>query len=189
MKDQEIIALIKEGKTVKAFEVVYKNFPLIRRMIVAQGGTMDDAKDIFQDSLLVFYRMSLKEDFCLTSSVSTLIYSINKRMWLKKFRDVKSRERELSNESELTDGFNSFEEEAVGDHEKIKLAEKMLYDLGDPCRSLLEKFYYEKQSMKEIAETMGYSNEKTAKAQKYKCIERARKLLGDQLGVLKSLFK
>jgi RNA polymerase sigma factor (sigma-70 family) len=188
MKDQEIISLILKGQTSKAFEVIYRNFPMIKKMIITAGGNSDEAKDIFQDSVIVLYRMVCRPDFTLNSSISTLLYSISKKLWLKNIRDVKSRVISLGDESDNKLSEEDSEEEWMEDAEKNKLAEKVLTELGEPCRSLLEKFYYENASMKEIAQAMGYSNERTAKAQKYKCIERSKKLLQEKIGLLKSLL-
>ena len=110
MRDENIILLIKTGKTTKAFELIYKNFPMMKKMIISSGGTSDDAKDIFQDSVIIFYRMTVKSDFSLSSSISTLLYSICRKLWLKKIRD------QLSREIKLTEGASSqIKEEPVDD--------------------------------------------------------------------------
>ncbi|MBX9852607.1 MAG: sigma-70 family RNA polymerase sigma factor [Cytophagaceae bacterium] len=188
MKDEEIILLIRTGKATKAFEVIYKNFPMMKKMIISSGGTSEDAKDIFQESIMIFYRMTGKPDFTLNASISTLLYSICRKLWLKKVRDQVSRESKLSEETHSELKEESVDEEWIEDSEKIKMAENVLLQLGEPCRTLLEKFYYEKFSMKEISQSMGYSNEKTAKAQKYKCIERAKKILQEKIVFLKSML-
>lgn len=52
---------------------------------------------------------------------------------------------------------------------------KAIETLGDPCRQLLECFYYENLSWVEIASSLGYSSAASARNQKYKCLERIRK--------------
>lgn len=47
--------------------------------------------------------------------------------------------------------------------------------LGDPCKQLLECFYYKNMNWDEIASKLGYSNAASARNQKYKCLERIRK--------------
>ena len=59
---------------------------------------------------------------------------------------------------------------------RLDLVEKCLEELGDPCRALLISYYYEKKSMLEIAELLGYKNTDTTKNQKYKCLKRLKKL-------------
>jgi RNA polymerase sigma factor (sigma-70 family) len=176
MEDKEIIELIRRGNHTRAFEKVYGGFPAVRKMIITSGGTVDDAKDIFQDSILVFYRMALKPDFILSSAISTFIYSVSRRLWLKKIRDEGPKKYAITGEDLLVGDSEDMEKE-MEESQKIGLAEKVVNALGEPCRTLLLLFYFEKASMKEIAEQLGYSNEKTAKAQKYKCIERGKKMV------------
>lgn len=186
MTDKEIVHLIQQGKTSRAFEQIYKLFPMIRKMILKNGGSRDDAKDIFQDSILVFYKISSRPGFVLSAAIGTLIYSISKNLWYKKIRDQRVRGDHIGDENDIADDTDI--DQALEDFQKVKVAESILIELGDPCRSLLEKFYYEKLSMKEIAEDMGYSGEKTAKAQKYKCIERAKKMLNGKIIIFKSFL-
>lgn len=51
-----------------------------------------------------------------------------------------------------------------------------LDQLGEPCRSLLKAFYHQDKSMQEIAADFGYTNPENAKTQKYKCLNRLRKI-------------
>ena len=44
--------------------------------------------------------------------------------------------------------------------------------LGDPCRSILQLFYYKRMSMEDITALMGYKNAATTKNLKYKCLKR-----------------
>lgn len=54
-------------------------------------------------------------------------------------------------------------------------------NLGNPCKRLLELFYYKNESWDDIATTLGYSNGASARNQKYKCLERLRKQLINSL--------
>ena len=65
-------------------------------------------------------------------------------------------------------------DEEVEEH--IELAKSCLEKLGDPCKSILELFYYHKMSMEDIQQHAGYKNSATAKNIKYKCLRRLRKL-------------
>jgi RNA polymerase sigma factor (sigma-70 family) len=70
------------------------------------------------------------------------------------------------------------EEAADVEHERsARLAEQVLAELGDRCRELLMYYYNARMKLKDIAVKMGYSSENTAKNQKYKCLETAKKKL------------
>lgn len=54
---------------------------------------------------------------------------------------------------------------------------KVINNLSDPCKQLLECFYYQNLSWDEIASKLGYANAASARNQKYKCLERIRSKL------------
>jgi RNA polymerase sigma factor (sigma-70 family) len=65
--------------------------------------------------------------------------------------------------------------------ESLQLIETCLDRLGEPCKSLLELYYYHSMSMEEIAERMNYKNRFTSKNLKYKCINRLRRIYIEEL--------
>ena len=52
--------------------------------------------------------------------------------------------------------------------------------LGEPCKRIIEDFYINNRSMQEICESFGYTNADNAKTQKYKCLQRLKKLFFQQ---------
>ena len=48
--------------------------------------------------------------------------------------------------------------------------------LGEPCKTIIEDFYMHEKSMQDICERFGYTNADNAKTQKYKCLQRLKKL-------------
>ena len=57
-------------------------FPSIKNYVVANSGTTQDAQDIFQDALVIFFR---KKSFGIDISckVSTYLYSVAKILWMQ----------------------------------------------------------------------------------------------------------
>ena len=60
---------------------------------------------------------------------------------------------------------------------KDKRAQEAILSIGKKCQELLQFFYFNNLSMKEIAIKLGFSSEKVAKNQKYRCIEKAKDYL------------
>jgi len=52
--------------------------------------------------------------------------------------------------------------------------------LGEPCKTIIEAFYIHNHSMQDICEQFGYTNADNAKTQKYKCLQRLKKLFFQQ---------
>lgn len=179
MSDQNIIELLRAQKNEKAFYLLYKGFPVIRKMILANGGRKEDAEDMYQDALIILCKKVSDPSFTLTSSLATYLYSICRFLWKD---ELKKKNRLTQFKAEPGDDGVDLSEEAEKES-KLKQAEEALKSLGGKCLELLKMFYYEFQPMKQIAVSLGFSSEKIAKNQKYKCIERAKaNLLSMQTG-------
>ncbi len=163
----------------KTIEILYKeNFNLIQAMVIANSGNTEDAKDIFQEAMMVLYQKVQSGSFELNCRVQTFVYSVCRRLWLKRLMQ--------QNRYSLHDNTEEFVivDNEVGEHEKrdgeFALMEKAMGNLGEPCKSLLEAFYFKKKNMQEIAADFGYTNPENAKTQKYKCLMRLKKLFFSQ---------
>lgn len=55
-----------------------------------------------------------------------------------------------------------------------------MQQLGEPCKTIIEDFYIQNKSMQDICERFGYTNAYNAKTQKYKCLQRLKKLFFQQ---------
>ena len=167
----------------KAIETIYKeNFNMIQSFILNNNGTYDDARDIFQEAMVTLYEKAKSESFVLTCQIKTYVYSVCRRLWLKK----------LHQSSRFVTQSDSLEETVpVEDdlemHEKrnaeFAIMERALGNLGEPCKSLIEAYYIHKKGMTEIAGEFGYTNADNAKNQKYKCLMRLKKLFFTQYNI------
>ena len=164
------------GEDKQAIEQIYRdNYNMIKNLVINNNGTIDDAADIFQEAMIVLFEKAKLEDFELHCQIKTFIYSVSRRIWLKK----------LQKQARYTTSSDSLEEtipveEDVENHEKkqndFNLMEAALAKVGEPCKSLLEAYYIHKKNMNEIAGSFGYTNADNAKTQKYKCLVRLKKL-------------
>ena len=176
MYDYKIIELIQAGNPDKALAALYKHFPMIRKMVLSNGGNQQDAEDIFQESLIILCRKVKDPGFHLTALLSTYLYSVSRFLW----KDELKRRKPFT-QVNLDTGFDEMEEKEienmVDQESRAKLAEKILDEMGERCRELLFLFYKTGLKLKDIASKMGYSSESVAKNQKYKCLEGARNKL------------
>ena len=168
MTDEKIIEWIRLGKHDKAFVKLYKGYPAVEKLVKSKGGTKEDARDVFQEALIILCRKIKNDEFHLSAQLSTYLYSVCRFVWKDELQKRKVRKIDVSD-------LEKPEEDAhLKREEKFEQAEKALSKLGEKCRELLKMFYLRTQSMKNIAAKLGYSSEKSAKTQKYKCIERAK---------------
>ena len=175
MENGTIIQQLRSGHNEAALRELYKGFPAVSHFIRKHGGNQDDARDMFQESLLIFYRNVQKKEFELTSSVNTYLFSVAKYLWKD---ELKKKNRTVPLEMQLQETpahlpYTGQEERKIG------LMDKVLSQLGEKCSEILRLFYYEKKAMEEIASRLQYKNVDTAKTQKYKCMERAKLMAGE----------
>jgi len=164
----------------KAIETLYKeNYNVIQALIINNSGTADDAKDIFQEAMIVLFQKVRSGTFELNCQIKTYIYSVSRRLWLKRLQ----RQNKFTLMSHHAEDVVMVEEE-IDEQEKrnteFAIMEKAMGNLGEPCKSLLEAFYINKKTMQEIATTFGYTNTENAKTQKYKCLVRLKKIFFTQ---------
>jgi len=150
-------------------------FPMVLQFILNNNGDEDDAKDVYQEGIIVLYNKIKGGNFELSSKLKTYIYSVCRRIWLKK----------LSQESRKTNNISDFEDimavevDLEQHEEKDQQFDKMndaLLHLGEPCKTIIQDFYINSLSMQDICEKFGYTNTDNAKTQKYKCLQRLKKL-------------
>ena len=159
------------------FDDLYEyEFPKVVRLITKNSGTLDSAKDIFQDGLVILMEKVYRKELDLTCSVGTFLYSICRNLWLEQLRKDQKSISFIDPYSSLIADIISIDEET--DPDVFETVNKAIETLGDPCKQLLECFYYENLSWVEIATSLGYSSAASARNQKYKCLERIRKTVG-----------
>ncbi|HXS55081.1 MAG TPA: sigma-70 family RNA polymerase sigma factor [Hanamia sp.] len=159
-----------------AIETIYReNYTTIQAFIVKNNGYPDDAKDIFQEAMIVLFEKAKSSSFVLTCQIKTYLYSVCRRLWLKKLQ----KQNRYNPSIEMIEETIPVEDE-IELHQKRNedfiLMENTLSKIGEPCKSLLEAFYIHKKTMPEIAGAFGYTNADNAKTQKYKCLVRLKKI-------------
>ncbi len=160
----------------KAVETLYReNYNMVQTLIINNNGTADDAKDIFQETMIVLYEKVRSGTFELNCQIKTFVFSVSRRLWLKRLQQ----QNRYSTPGDNIENLVPVEEE-LEDHEKrnteFEMMEKAISSLGEPCKSLLEAYYLQKQNMQVIAASFGYTNADNAKNQKYKCLMRLKKI-------------
>lgn len=178
--DTELLEGLASGDR-KAVAALYKLYHgVLTKWILSRGGLETDAEDVFQEALVVIFEKAKSPEFCLTCKLSTYLFAISKRLWFKKMEKSASY-ISLNTEDEEEDrlGGANYEEDLKVHLEKEEQFVQLnvaLDQLGEPCKSLLQSFYVDGKNMNEIATQFHYTNAENAKTQKYKCLNRLKKI-------------
>jgi RNA polymerase sigma factor (sigma-70 family) len=165
--DQEIVdGILHQDKDVLLF-IYSHNFNSIKKYVIDNNGAENDARDIFQDALIVIFEKIRNNDLKLTSSFDTYIYAIAKHHWLRNLRqqqarsvdDVKCDDLEM-----IEPGIN----EQLIQAEKKKLVIEHFNNISDDCKKIIQHLI-NGFSLNEITKLMGYKSVQHTKNRKLKC--------------------
>ena len=167
----KLITQLLSGDKAALLELYNQNWGMISSHIYKNNGSEDDAKDILHDALIVLWNNLRKKDFELTCKPSTYTMSVASNLWLKKLEKAKR-------ESSVDITTLEVSEAPFTTHQlDVKKAMLALDEIGDTCKTILSKFYFDGFSMAEIAEQMHYANADTAKAKKHQCFKRLAEII------------
>lgn len=178
MSENSLVVRLKQGDQ-KALELIYSEYRIgfISFITTSHNCSQEEAIDLYQYAILVFYEKVVDGSFeeMNAAGIKTYIFSIGKNKLLDDLR----RKTKVS----FQGGFKEddlIEEEDISELIRVEQLDKLrivIADLGNPCKRILELFYFNKLSNDTIAEIMGYNSAKTVKNLKYKCLQRIKKLM------------
>lgn len=150
-------------------------FPVVRYYVLNNKGNQDDAKDVFQESIIIAYKQITENNFIPKSGFDAYLYGISRLVWLKILRNRSIHNRSIE-KMEVTDFSYNMPEQIIEDELEMRLFRKYYLKLGNECQQVL-KLISENVPYEQIAETMGYKSEKIVRNKKYKCKEALIKMI------------
>lgn len=147
---------------------IYKNsYRPVRHLVKRNSGSEEDARDIFQDSLVVLYRKLKAGSLKLSCSVSTFIYSVARLLWLK---ELKTRGKENISIDDY-DGWVDEESNIIRiyeQNERLLFYRRIFEQLSEDCKKIL-RMVMKSYTISEITRIMGYSSVQHTKNRRYRC--------------------
>lgn len=171
--EEALLTALKKNDN-EALKYIYKSYwPMISQFIIRNSGTRDDAEELYQEGIIALYEKVKANDFVLKCSLKTFIYSICRNKWLYKLR---SRKPLLDIEQHIEVLREDADQDENAEFPNDTEIRQAISSLGDPCHSLLIGFYYHKLSLEELRQQLNYASMGVAKQQKFRCIERLKKM-------------
>ncbi len=164
---------LKSEKEIE-LKLLYKKWPLFKKYLKNLGCSNQIAEDIFQESLLIYIRKKEDPNFILTVEPIFYVRNVGKLLWYNLSRkEQKQPTFTLETDvEEINDDW--FHKEML-----LKSMEKAIEKLGKQCQEILHLFYGLNWNMENIAKKIGLRNDKVAKAQKYRCLQKAKEFVAD----------
>ena len=147
------------------FMALYKKaFPTVARYVARMGGSLEEAQDIFQDALVLYYEKAVANQADIVVNEKAYLVGVAKKLWLQHYK-VNSKNQPLGDwDTEMT----TDEQPASG-----KLM-RYLETTGKKCMELLKACYYDALPLNDVVNLFSYSGTHSATVAKYKCLEKVR---------------
>jgi len=127
---------------------------MVRLMITQLGGTSEDAKDIFQEGLMIMLEKIDNKEFALTCKFKTFLYCVCENLWkssiVKRKAAINYFNRRVNDDDD-----NDFTE--IMDNRLCEEIFRDVFEKLDPVGKTILKLYWEEISPQEIADKLGYS--------------------------------
>lgn len=149
----------------------------MRNYILKNNGTEDDAKDVYQEAVITAWMNARKGKYQAQSKTSpgAYIYQIARHKWLDKLKSKTNRTTvRLVDEDKhhiAEDDVHLRDER----EERIDYSVKLYNELGKQCKTVLKMFYFEKLSLKEIANELD-KEPGSIRTIKYRCMMKLREM-------------
>ena len=160
----EQIPLLQSAAEREAFFIgLYKKaFPAVAHYVNRMGGTFDEAQDVFQDALVIYYEKVQASSICVSEKAYLL--GIAKHLWSQAYKAN-------SKNQPLEDTDMQAEQDEQPSTGKLM---HYLETAGQKCMELLKAYYYDHLPVGDVATLFGYTGIRSATVAKYKCLEKVR---------------
>jgi RNA polymerase sigma factor (sigma-70 family) len=172
--EREELDLVKSGDS-NVLKRLYKKYrtPFIQWAHWKYAGT--DAADIYQQAFTIFYFNVKDGKFTGMSSVRTYLFGIGKNL-LNKLVQGSRQAASLEEVDEVDLPVNTIETEYEATHRQ-QVVSSILEKVGEPCKTILMRYYFDNFTMESIADAMGYKTAMVAKKKKCECLTKIRAVL------------
>ncbi len=178
MRDSEIIKYLANGQHPEVGQALgylhRRVYRQVSTLIKRNLGSSTDTEDIFQDALLVLYKLAKRGSLAEDTNVEAYLFAICKNLWFQQLR--KRKEMVPIEDPQLKIKVAEVPLFRMMKEEEQKELKNLIGQLGANCKKVLINFYYKRMRMREIATQMGYSSEQVAKNQKSQCMKKLKQL-------------
>ncbi len=175
-REKNIVQGFKSNDTVVMKRIYLLTYPKVRNYILKNSGNEELAKDTFQEAFVACWSNIKADRFSENGNVEAYLFRIAKNKWTDYLRSSDFKRKAAANSltqlKVVTE--DTLDNESDEEHHRRAL-QQALQQLGGNCKTLLQLFYFEKKSMKEIALAMNVTPA-SARNQKYRCMEKLRTL-------------
>jgi len=164
--DREIIeGIVNHDSNILGY--IYEEIlPYVDAFVVHQGGSSENARDVFQEGMIIIYRKIEAGQLELQCKFSTYLYAVCKRIWIQERKKQLQRMDKLK---EMTAVAESVPPYGIDDSNEIReLFDKHFNKLSPACQKML-RLYFNGLTLEDIREVMEIKTVHHVSDKKYRC--------------------
>lgn len=147
---------------------VYESYyPVIEAYIIHNQGSRDQARDIFQDAMIIVYGRIKSGDLELTCKFGTYLFAICKNIWMQERKKYLLRAEKLRQQAFVVHDPGPADDPLLQNH-LSELFNKHFKDLSKDCQKILS-MYFNNFSVEDIRTAMNYKDLHHTADRKYRC--------------------
>ena len=141
------------------------------------GCSEEEAGEAYQRAFItLYYNVKNGKLTELKSSIKTYLFAVGKNVLREQFKDKHAKMLPLEEEIYQQQIDASIMDQYEDNHTK-SLVKRLLDRIGEPCKTVLDLFYFKQYSMEAIAAHQNYKTEQIAAKRKFICLKQLRALL------------
>jgi len=142
-------------------------YPLIEGYITHNQGSVEQARDIFQDAMIVVYNRIKSDELELSCKFGTYLYAICKNIWVQERKKHLLRAEKIKQHPLMVNDPGPADDPLLQNH-LTTLFNRHFEELSKDCQKILS-MYFNNFSVEEIRMAMNYRDLHHTADRKYRC--------------------
>ena len=188
MTDKEAFETLKTGDQAEALSWIYKMYRnrFLHWAMVKYRCSPEAGKDLFMTALIrLVDNVRDEKTKTLTSTLLTYLIGIGEnikhedtRLDARDSKIMFDTSRNMENESPIN--LDEKQNENDPSFEQLKKLSIAIEKLGEPCKSLIEYFYFDKKRDEDTMQLLGYSSPAVVRGSRARCLKKLSDLLNNK---------
>ena len=165
--EEEIVRGIRAHDSAVLEHIYRSNFPVIESFVIHHQGSTEEAKDVFQEGMIITYRKIRDRKLELSCKFGTYLYAVCKKVWIQERKKELLHAEKLRQQPMMVHDPGPAIDPLMRQYQK-ELFRKHYSQLSKDCQRILSMFFKD-YSVEEIQKEMNYKDIHHAADRKYRC--------------------
>ena len=165
--NNDLIKGIRNHDSSLLWHVYETYYPIIEGYIIHNQGSREQARDIFQDAMIIVYNRIKSDELELSCKFGTYLYAICKNIWMQERKKYLQRAEKLRQQPLVVNDPGPADDPLLQNH-LTNLFNKHFEELSKDCQKILS-MYFNNFSVEDIRVAMNYKDLHHTADRKYRC--------------------